>query len=125
MVTRARGRGGFTLVEVVFALVLLGMGALAAAAAGGWGARHLRAAETETRAATFAAALLDSLVAERDPAPGERSAGGIAVRWSVARGENGVLRVRLDASYGVGAERRSLSFDVIGAVSAPRLDGAR
>jgi prepilin-type N-terminal cleavage/methylation domain-containing protein len=76
-------RGGFTLLEVVVALVILEVGVLGAAGTLLLASRTLTRAERLERAVAYAAAVLDSLSAGARPGAGARAHFGGEVRWSV------------------------------------------
>lgn len=86
--------GGFTLTEVLVALVLLSAGALALAEAVARIESGARAARDRERALEEAAWVLDSLVAAGGSSPGERAVGDLRVRWEA---EAGYLVARVEA----------------------------
>ena len=75
------GPAGFTLVEVIVALLLLSVGVLALAEAAGRLEAGARAARDRERALAVAAWVLDSLVATGGASAGERAVGDLRVRW--------------------------------------------
>ncbi len=79
----ACGRGGFTLVEALMAVTLVGVAALAAASAEAWAARTLAAAEAREDAAAAAELVADSLALEAAPADGQATVDGQLVRWQI------------------------------------------
>ena len=92
------GRAGFTLVEALIAVVLLGVGAAAAASGQAWAARTLERAEQREEAAATAELVLDSL-AQLAAVTGGRLDGphGLHVDWTAEAGRRGTtvrLRVR-------------------------------
>jgi prepilin-type N-terminal cleavage/methylation domain-containing protein len=84
---------GFTLIEVVVAVALVGFVGLAAAALLESAARSVRETESRERLLWVAGTVLDSLRREEGWSGGERTvAGGHHVRWS-NEGPGGVLEV--------------------------------
>lgn len=86
------GRGGFTLVETLVAVVILAVGVLGATGTGVVAMRLLSRAEARQDAATAAAMLLDSLALLDDPGSGRATLGRFEASWSTAGGE---IEVRL------------------------------
>lgn len=80
----ACGRGGFTLVEALMAVLLVGVAALAAASAEAWAARTLAAAEAREDAAAAAELAADSLALEAAPTDGRTTVDGQLVQWQIA-----------------------------------------
>lgn len=78
-------RPGLGLVELVVALTVLSVGVLGLAGAAVFAQRTFATADALERAADAAAAVLDSLVHEPAPQPGERAGQGAIVRWTVSR----------------------------------------
>ena len=76
-------RGGFTLVEVVMALLVLEIAVVAALGTVVLAAETLRRAETLERAAGGMEAVLDSLRRGAGPAMSEAELEDVRVRWSV------------------------------------------
>jgi len=90
-------RAGFTLVETLIALVLLGFAALAAASAQAWAARMVATAEAREAGVVAAELVLDSLAALPRPGAGFRIEGTVRLDWTVVPGRAGRevrLRVR-------------------------------
>ncbi len=99
-VARTRGphADGFTLVEALFALVLLGFAALGAASAEAWNARATAVAEAREDAAAAAELVLDSLAhVPGPPASGATRVQGIDLDWTVVGRSGGGAEVRLCA----------------------------
>lgn len=94
MVRGAR-RAGFSLVEVLAALVLLGVAGLVFSAGSTWSARLLASAERTERAQELAMLVLDSLAQSPAPGSGEATLAGVRVRWTAAREAGGAARVEL------------------------------
>ena len=86
MMGRARRRSGFTLVEVLVALVVLLVGVLGLSAAVSVIASNLRIARLETRVHALAQAELESALAEGSDriASGSRSSGELQVTLGVS-----------------------------------------
>ena len=77
-------RGGFTLIEVVVAVLVLQVGMLGALGMLVVAARTLTRAETLTWAVAEAEGVADSLVAASNPVAGGRPVRGGSLEWSVA-----------------------------------------
>lgn len=92
------GPAGFTLVEVIVALLLLSVGVLALAEAAGRLEAGARAARDRERALSVASWVLDSLVATGSASAGERAVGDLRVRWGP---EGGYLVARVLAGGAV------------------------
>lgn len=116
---RAAGRSGFTLVEVIVAIVVLGVGVLGVAATASLAARVLRQAEADEGAATAAAALLDSLLSRGVPAAGERVDGPYRLRWTTTASDTAAAEVRLTVEYRAAGTPRRLLLHAL-AVPPPR-----
>lgn len=84
---RRRRRGGFTLLEVVVALMVLELAVVGVLGTVLLASRTLHRAERLERAAGHAEAILDSLRGGADPDTVSRTAGDVRISWSVdARG---------------------------------------
>jgi prepilin-type N-terminal cleavage/methylation domain-containing protein len=107
-------RAGFSLAEVLVALVLLAVGALALTAAAG--RTHAAARDSRHREAALAEAawILDSLSVTPSPAAGEREAGGLRLRWTAG---DGGLRVEV-------VDRRDRVVALLAGAAAVRLPPA-
>jgi prepilin-type N-terminal cleavage/methylation domain-containing protein len=83
------GRGGFTIVEVLIAIIMLSIGVLALASSAGGITRMLSNGQRKTRSYAMAASLVDSLrrVAKSHctnlPASGSGTQTGISTTWTV------------------------------------------
>lgn len=84
-------RAGFSLVEVIVAMVLLSVGMLAIAGSGVLAAQLLREAEAQEEMMTRATSVLDSLVIERGGA-GRYQTARYRLEWSAA---DSIVRVRV------------------------------
>lgn len=82
-------RPGFSLVELIVAMLVLATGLAALAGAAATARRSLARAAALERITREAAALLDSLVAEQAPASGQRARDGTTMRWSVRHDDDG------------------------------------
>lgn len=89
---------GFTLIEVVIALVVLEIGVLGVVGTLLLATRTLTEAERTTRAAAEAALVADSLETHGFAGPGEDSFPGGVVRWEVggAAGQPVVVAIEAD-----------------------------
>jgi type II secretory pathway pseudopilin PulG len=105
------GRGGFTIVEVLIAIIMLTIGVLALASSAGGITRMLSNGQRKTRSYAMATSLVDSLrrVAKSHctslPASGSGSRSGISISWSFPGGvgsTNTTKQVRVTMSYRVG-----------------------
>lgn len=83
---------GFTLIEVVVALLLLEVGVLAAAGTLQVASRTLAEAERVERAVVAAGGILDSLARVTEPSDGDRTEAFGEVSWSVDGSGAMVLR---------------------------------
>jgi len=106
-----------TVVEVLVALVLLGVGVAAAAGASAATSRMITRGKSATRAAQAAARILDSLRAAAGATPGctgladgmDSAATGLVFSWRVAATAN-LRTITLVSSYAVPGRTRSDSF---------------
>jgi prepilin-type N-terminal cleavage/methylation domain-containing protein len=114
-------RDGFSLAEVIIALLLLGIAVLSYGAASATAARLLRGAELATGAALLAAATLDSL--GRNPLAGADSvrSGPFRGAWIGTDTAGGVL-LEIDVQYHDGDRLRSRTFATFAAPAPPRID---
>ena len=95
MTARARARAGFTLVEVIAAILLLSIGLLAIAGLGVVAAKTTRRGSTQTLASAIAQSRFDSLsslpcnsLANGGPTSGTSTVRGVEERWRVVDGFN-------------------------------------
>jgi len=105
-------RPGFTLVEVLVALILLSFGALAVVASSAMAIRSVSAAESELAATATARDRVETLAAGacshwRDTT-GSDSSGSTTERWTVRVARNGVRVVTDSVEYGGPAGRRAI-----------------
>jgi type IV pilus assembly protein PilV len=92
---RPRARDGFTLIEVIAAILLLSIGLLAIAGLGIVAAKTTRRGSTQTLASAIAQSRFDSLaslpcrtLAVSGPTVGSASVRGVEERWRVVDGYN-------------------------------------
>lgn len=115
-------RRGFTLVEAVLAVLLLGLAVLTAASADAWTARLLAGAEEREDAAAAATAVLDSIVAAGVPAAGAVNRDGLRLVWTVQRADD-VATIRLRATAPGRSQPLDEVFTAVWAPAPPSLDG--
>ena len=99
---------GFTLLEVVLALVILEVAVVGAVGTLTLASRNLGSAERLERAVAAAEGILDSLAGVADPQSGSGSYPGFGLSWSI----DGERRIALRAS---GADP-SLQFEIYSAL---------
>jgi prepilin-type N-terminal cleavage/methylation domain-containing protein len=107
--TAITSRNGFSLVELLVALTVLGVGILGLVAAATTAQRSFAVAAAEERATRAAAVVMDSLLRESAPAAGERQLFGVNVSWATtAHGE--YMDIVTTAEVARGSNTRSLEF---------------
>jgi len=109
-----RRAGGFTLIETVVALVILGGGLLTIAAGTARGVSWLRQAESIAESSVIALSVLDSLVQHESPSDGSSARGRASLRWSTAAG-SATTRITLYVNYSDGLGMREDTFTAIAA----------
>jgi prepilin-type N-terminal cleavage/methylation domain-containing protein len=83
---RGQPRAGFTIVEVIVAIMILTVGVLGLAGASAVVTRMMGSAEVQSDAASIAATRFETLRGTRCPvASGSVTAGGITERWSATQ----------------------------------------
>src|SRR5688572_30081436 len=103
-------RCGFSLVELITALLLAAIGLLAIASAALLAQRTLTGTAMLERMTREAGTLLDSLAAQPQPTSGTRKAGAVLLSWVVEPDSAGAsIRVWVDARHG--ARPLQLSFE--------------
>ena len=117
MVTR-----GFTLVEVLVSLTVVGICALGVTAAAILAGHTLGDAEARAGAALLLASIADSLLLEPSPTPGTRIEGRYRVDWAVTPVPGG-SRIELSASYREGRGSRSVELVLLHAPPPRRIGG--
>ena len=91
---RRRRRAGFTIVEVLVAVMVLSIGVLGLAGAAAIVTRMMGSSEMQSDASTVASARFESLRGTRCPlAAGSASGAGITERWSVSQLGNAGYRM--------------------------------
>ncbi|MDQ3696939.1 MAG: prepilin-type N-terminal cleavage/methylation domain-containing protein [Gemmatimonadota bacterium] len=91
---RPLARAGFTVVEVIVAIMILTVGVLGLASTAATVTRMMGSAEIESDAATIATARFETLRATRCPvASGSASGAGISERWVVSQMGNAAFRM--------------------------------
>lgn len=116
------GADGFTLVEILVALVVLMVGALGAASTAVLAARLLDSVHTEERAAHVGALVLDSLVHTPGPISGQRELDGFRVRWEAGAGDAGDP-IEVVVEYHDGRTSRQLVLGAIAFATTSPPDG--
>lgn len=119
------GRGGFTIVEVVVAIVILAIAAFGIAGVAATASRMLARATATERAAAAAVFVMDSLLAEDQLRAGSRAVGRFDVDWTV-QDTGGVRKIKLTVAFrepGRSRERR-IAFMALQAPALPRVPAA-
>ena len=83
---RSRARGGFTLIEMIIAIIVMAIGVMGLAGTASYVAIQMGGANVQTIAAAMATQVSDSLAARRCSAlvGGTKTTRGITVSWNVA-----------------------------------------
>lgn len=115
-----KSRSGFTLVELIVAFALLGIGVVSIAGAAAAGRGALREANAETRALLAAASVLDSLTRLQSPVAGATTVGPDSLAWQVVPISTGA-RVDVVAHFVDGSRVRVLSLTGIAGTPPPVL----
>lgn len=113
-------RPGFTLAEVLVAMMLLGVGILSLTTAAAAGRSALREAAAESRALLAGSSVLDSLVRLTAPQAGSSTIGPDSISWTVLALTAGI-RVDLVVRFRDGTAARSLALTGVAAPPPPRL----
>jgi len=113
---------GFTLVEVVVSISIVGACSLGVTAAAILAARTLAAAHAEAGAALALASVADSLLLVPEPASGSRAEGRYHLQWTVVPVRGGA-RIVITATYDDGRVTRSVPLVVFHAPPPPRIGG--
>jgi Tfp pilus assembly protein PilV len=102
-------RDGCSLVELLVALTVLGVGILGLVAAATAAQRSFAVAAAEERATRAAAVVLDSLLRDDAPAAGERQLFDLTVSWeTTTHGEYMDITTTTEVTHGSGS--RTLEF---------------
>ena len=110
----AEARCGYTLVEVIVALLLFSVGGLAMASTSALIGRALNVNAVRERAARVAATQIEILAAGcRDATSGRRSSPQIESEWSVARPDPHRIDVTESVSYSTTSGPRTDSYHAI------------
>jgi len=105
-----RREGGFTIVEVLIAVIMLSIGVLALASSAGGITRMMSSGQRKTRSYAMASSVIDSLrrVAKNQcsslPANGSGVRGGMTIAWTVSNAGsiNQTHEIEVRMSYPVG-----------------------
>lgn len=116
-------RPGHSLVEALVALVLLAVGALAAAAVTASAGANLRAAAAEEQAVVHAAALLDSIVQAPRWLAGSSVSGPLQLAWTAGGASESPL-IELVISFTGQGHTDRFGFAVLAAAPPPPLPSA-
>jgi len=82
-----RQRDGFSLIEVMVAMMVLAVGLLGLAAGTGWMIRTVHFGELETKRSAALQSAVESVRATGDPADGSATFGDYTVTWTVDTGD--------------------------------------
>jgi prepilin-type N-terminal cleavage/methylation domain-containing protein len=102
-------RDGFSLVELIVAITVLGVGILGLVAAATAAQRSFATAAAEERATRAAAVIMDSLLRVSAPASGERQLFGVNVSWETTADDATIDIVTIAEAYH-GSYVRKLEF---------------
>jgi prepilin-type N-terminal cleavage/methylation domain-containing protein len=108
-VVTALRQGGFALVEVIVALMVLATAALGVAATMTWAASQMRAAEADEALVSAAESTLDSLLSLPSPTAGARQLTSGTVRWSAKRSGR-VLTLQLNLRSATSSRARDVQL---------------
>ncbi len=82
-----RQRDGFSLIEVMVAMMVLAVGLLGLAAGTGWMIRTVHFGELETKRSAALQSAVESVRATGDPVNGSETFGNYSVTWTVGTGD--------------------------------------
>jgi prepilin-type N-terminal cleavage/methylation domain-containing protein len=107
---RLRARAGFTIVEMVVAIIVFTIGVMGLAGTAAYVARQMNGGAQQTLAATIAQSRIDSIAGTACRAVGSGTAvrKGISERWTVERPANfNVLRITEQVTWTTGRSTRT------------------
>jgi prepilin-type N-terminal cleavage/methylation domain-containing protein len=102
-------RDGFSLIELIVALTVLGVGILGLVAAATAAQRSFAVAAAEERATLAAAVVMDSLLRDSAPAAGERQLFGLTVTWETTA-DREIMDIVTTVEATHGSNTRPLEF---------------
>jgi prepilin-type N-terminal cleavage/methylation domain-containing protein len=102
-------RDGFSLVELIVALTVLGVGILGVVAAATAAQRSFAVAAAEERATRAAAVVMDSLLRDSAPAAGERQLFGLSASWETTA-DREIMDIVTTVEAAHGSNTRPLKF---------------
>ena len=103
-------RNGFSLIEVLIAMMLFGVALLGVAGSALLAGQVMREAQARERSTIEAMQVIDSLARVQYPVSGQRSVGPMQLRWIVSWPASGPAKIEVIVEYPDGRERRSTSF---------------
>jgi len=107
----ARTPGGYTLVEVIVAMLLFTVGVLGVASTSAVVGRSLRTNSIRERAVRIATRRIEQMAAScRDASSGSEIVGEVESRWTVTRHDSSQLEVDETVSYPSAGGRRSDTY---------------
>jgi type IV pilus assembly protein PilV len=115
---RRRARRGFTLIEMIIAIIVMSIGVMALAGTAGYVATQMGGGRMQTIAATMSTKIADSLSARRCPAlvNGSQTNRGVTVTWTVTPASPArTVRVDQTVQYRVkrGSATKTVSYQMI------------
>jgi type IV pilus modification protein PilV len=108
-------RGGFTLVEMMVAVVILAIGLLGMVSTSAYVVRQMRGANQQAIAANVIQSRVERMrsVPCASIAEGKAITRGVAEHWVPRDSVNRVLRVVDTVTYAVGASRKKMAFTIM------------
>ena len=103
-------RRGFSLIEVLIAMTLLGIALLGVAGSAAMASQVMRQAQMRERSTLQALQIIDSLTRVPKPAPGQRTIGNLTVRWDITPTSGGAVAIDLIVEHLEGNALRSVRF---------------